>query len=151
MNQGIESLKSVTKSYAKQQIKWIRNRFLKLNDREVPPIYRLDTTSPEKWTQQVLEPSIGIINALINERPVPTHIKAVPKIEINDNLSQVFRCDICDKRLSGLVAYKSHLISKGHKYQINHKNNLKKKKYYELLALLKTYENQLKTIRRNSI
>ena len=151
LTQGIESLKIVTKRYAKQQIKWIRNRFLRLNDRKVPNIYRLDTSSPELWRQQVLEPSIAIVNAFIKGNPVPSHIKPVPKTEINENYSKLFVCDICEKRLSGFVAYESHMKSKGHKYQINHKNNLKKEKYYQLLSILKTHQNKLKDNRRNSI
>lgn len=35
LNEGIEALKVVTRRYARKQIKWIRNRFLKQPDRQV--------------------------------------------------------------------------------------------------------------------
>ena len=150
LKQGIESLKSVTKRYVNHQLKWIRNRFLKLNDREVPNIYRLDTTSTQLWQQNVLDPSIAIISAYLNQEPVPSHIKPEPKISVPKDNSKVFRCDVCQKHLSGFVAYESHLKSKGHKYQLNREKNLHKQKYYQLLSLLKSYESSLKCERRNS-
>lgn len=35
LDEGIEALKVVTRRYARKQIKWIRNRFLKQPDRQV--------------------------------------------------------------------------------------------------------------------
>jgi hypothetical protein len=97
-----------------------------------------------------LEPSIKIISAYINQRSNPNDIQSVPKIKIKDNYSKVFRCDFCDKRLSGFIAYESHLKSKGHKYQLNHKNNLKKLKIYQLFGIISKHENNMKNNRRNT-
>jgi tRNA dimethylallyltransferase len=80
LRESVDSLKLVTKRYVKHQLKWIRNRFLRLNDREVPDIYRLDTTSPELWTREVLSPSVAIVSAYLNKSEVPSHIRPVPKI-----------------------------------------------------------------------
>lgn len=150
LRQGIDSLKLVTKRYANSQLKWIRNRFLKHNDRVVPNIYRLDTTSPELWQQNVLQPSIDLISAQLNGRPSPNHIKSEPKINVAKDNAKLFPCDVCKKQISGLVAYESHLKSKGHKYHLNRQKNLRKQQLYRLLAILKSHESSLKERRRNS-
>ncbi|CAG2115462.1 unnamed protein product [Medioppia subpectinata] len=141
LRESTESLKYVTKRYARHQLKWIRNRFLRLNDREVPNIYRLDTTSPELWTQEVFEPSMAIVSAYVTKSEVPSHIKPVPKIEVNENHSKRFQCKDCSKVLDGLVAYEAHLKSKGHEYNLK----LKRKRHLELISILKSYENEIKS------
>ncbi|CAG2169710.1 unnamed protein product [Oppiella nova] len=93
LRESVDSLKLVTKRYVKHQLKWIRNRFLRLNDREVPDIYRLDTTSPELWTREVLEPSVAIVSAYLNKSEVPSHIRPVPKIDLDENHSKLFECN----------------------------------------------------------
>ncbi|XP_054169066.1 tRNA dimethylallyltransferase-like [Oppia nitens] len=140
LNQSIDNLKLVTKRYVKHQLKWIRNRFLINNDRAVPPIYRLDTTSSELWNQEVLETSMAIVNAFINSNDVPTHITRVPKLEIDENVSKIFICDICNKRMSGLIAYELHLKSKGHQYFVRHKKQI----HNQLIAVLNSYESKFR-------
>lgn len=147
-NKGVEDMKLVTKRYVNKQLKWIRNRFLKLNDREVPPIYRLNTTNLDQWTEQVFEPAFAIVNAYINGTLPPKDLLPLSKIQMNKYISTQFNCDVCKKLLSGSHAYELHLKSKGHKYNIKHEKNLKREKYYELLSLLKSHRNNL--FRRNS-
>lgn len=66
----LEELKLVTRRYSKKQLKWVRNRFLGSDMREVPLVYPLDTTDISKWEESVAHPAIETIESFIDNRPV---------------------------------------------------------------------------------
>merc|ERR1711911_453037 len=68
LNEGIEALKVVTRRYARKQIKWIRNRFLKQPDRQVPPVYGLDASDPSEWIPTVRDVAFNVIDSFIEGR-----------------------------------------------------------------------------------
>ncbi|XP_059155198.1 tRNA dimethylallyltransferase-like isoform X2 [Physella acuta] len=47
--QGVVDLKLTTRRYARQQIKWIKNRFCGRPGPNVPPVYSVDTTDLSQW------------------------------------------------------------------------------------------------------
>lgn len=65
---AVEKAKSATKQYARRQIKWIINRFLRRPYFGSIPVYRLDvtealrTSSTSIWAQDVLAPACRIIH-----------------------------------------------------------------------------------------
>ncbi|CAI9586048.1 unnamed protein product [Staurois parvus] len=61
LQRGIESLKQRTQKYAKKQIKWVKNRFLKRPGPNVPSVYGLDVTDISSWDENVLSPAIQIV------------------------------------------------------------------------------------------
>ncbi|PIK55823.1 putative tRNA dimethylallyltransferase, mitochondrial [Apostichopus japonicus] len=61
----IERLKVVTKQYARKQLKWIRNRFLKRPGENVPSVYGLASTDPTRWDELVYQPAVEILRALM--------------------------------------------------------------------------------------
>lgn len=74
----LDELKLVTRRYSKKQIKWIQNRFLGSHDRQVPPLYSLDTSDVSQWMANVYSPAIDIIESYINERqPKTTPMESV--------------------------------------------------------------------------
>ncbi|CAG2063950.1 unnamed protein product [Timema podura] len=49
---GLEEMKLATRRYARKQLKWIRNRFLRRPNRPVPNVYGLDGTDPSQWDEK---------------------------------------------------------------------------------------------------
>lgn len=134
LGNGILSLKQRTKAYVTKQLKWIRRRFLVSDSiRNVPNVYRLDTTFPDRWDIDVLDKSIRIVDltiealasteeririAIWNESLNPL---AAARLENDEDLddsfiSGQFYCDICQCSVSGGKSYQMHLNSKGHKF-----------------------------------
>ena len=51
-SEGVERMKISTRQYSRRQAKWIRRRFL-TNIRDSPPVYRVDSSDPKLWKQNV--------------------------------------------------------------------------------------------------
>ncbi|XP_034951811.1 tRNA dimethylallyltransferase isoform X2 [Chelonus insularis] len=118
LKQGINDLKLVTKRYAKRQIRWIMNRFLKRRDRQLPPIYSLDCTNVEEWNSKVLEPAMAIIDANIKgDAPIQKSLNEdVQCWKSTDSSNEVTHwCETCEKVLIGEGQFKSHINGARHK------------------------------------
>ncbi|XP_059618035.1 tRNA dimethylallyltransferase [Phlebotomus argentipes] len=112
----LEELKMVTRRYSKRQAKWVRNRFLGNLSRDVPALYKLDTTDPSKWQEVVYERAEEVIEAFMADR--------IPKIEpekrfpglregLNEEVSNF--CETCDRVFVGEFQWEIHLKSNKHK------------------------------------
>ncbi|XP_075224672.1 tRNA dimethylallyltransferase [Lycorma delicatula] len=120
LNEGIETLKLVTQRYVKNQNKWIRNRFLKCPDRQVPPVYNLDTTDVEHWDDLVLEPAMDvIINTMEGKKSTKLKPLQQEKILTVDELTAMrtgeYYCDTCNRLFIGEQQWKEHISSGKHK------------------------------------
>ncbi|XP_052440872.1 tRNA dimethylallyltransferase isoform X4 [Carassius gibelio] len=114
---GIESLKQVTRRYARKQNKWVRNRFLKRPASNVPPVYGLDVTDVTNWETTVLTPALEILDCLQKgEQPSVQPIRA-EGLEPRNNRSH-HMCDLCDKVIIGDLEWTAHQKSKNHLYQV---------------------------------
>ncbi|XP_053691418.1 tRNA dimethylallyltransferase [Sabethes cyaneus] len=113
----LDNLKLVTQRYSKRQIKWINNRFLSNSQREVPPIYALDTTDVTRWDELVFGPAQEIIEATLagtspsRQQPLPK--LANPKEGLNEETS--FHCVICQRTIVGEYQWRLHMRSNRHK------------------------------------
>ncbi|GAB6033072.1 tRNA dimethylallyltransferase [Chamberlinius hualienensis] len=112
LKKGVELLKQRTQRYAKTQQKWIRNRFLKYPDRQVPPIFPVDATDVSKWDENVLHPAVAILEALQNGETPPVEALKVENIN-HDKAGK--HCDICNKIVMGEQQWNAHITSKIHK------------------------------------
>nr|XP_021323735.1 tRNA dimethylallyltransferase, mitochondrial isoform X1 [Danio rerio] len=120
MNKGIESLKQVTRRYARKQNKWVRNRFLKRPASNVPPVYGLDVTDVTNWETTVLTPALEILDCLQKgEQPSAQPIKA-EGVESRNKRSH-HMCDLCEKVIIGDLEWTAHQKSKNHLYQVRKK------------------------------
>ncbi|KAH9516385.1 tRNA dimethylallyltransferase [Dermatophagoides farinae] len=137
LGHGILMLKQRTRSYVNKQIKWIRRRFLiSENIREVPNVYRLDTTNLNEWNEKVRDHAIRIVDHCLRAQSKPLEREkihslldelAIRRMASNDDsnadqsetfISGQFYCDLCQVQISGGKSYKEHLQSKKHRYQI---------------------------------
>lgn len=114
---GIESLKQVTRRYARKQNKWVRNRFLKRPASNVPPVYGLDVTDVTNWETTVLTPALEILECLQKgEQPSVQPIR-VDGVETR-NKRRHHMCELCDKVIIGDLEWTAHQKSKNHLYQV---------------------------------
>ncbi|XP_055712710.1 tRNA dimethylallyltransferase [Phlebotomus papatasi] len=112
----LEELKLVTRRYSKKQSKWVRNRFLGNLSRDVPPLYKLDTTDPSKWQEDVYGRAEDVIEAFIGDRMPkiePEKRFPGPKEGLNDEVTNF--CEVCQRTFVGEFQWKIHLESKKHK------------------------------------
>lgn len=124
LGNGILLLKQRTKGYVSRQLKWIHRRFLVPESvRQVPAVYRLDTTTPERWQEDVLEKAVAVIEAVrtkddeasrrfLSELREPVNHSAA---DDDTFIAGQFFCDLCEMAVSGGKSYQMHLKSKGHR------------------------------------
>ncbi|KAG5684895.1 hypothetical protein PVAND_014105 [Polypedilum vanderplanki] len=115
----LEELKMVTQRYSKRQLKWIKNRFLGSEQREVPNVYALDTTDVSKWKEAVYEPAEEAILAYINDEPIK--LKPLEKLKrLGEGLNEETNhyCETCDRPFIGDFQWQLHLKSKKHRHKL---------------------------------
>lgn len=123
----LEELKSVTQRYSKRQLKWIKNRFLGSEQREVPVVYPLDTSDVSKWNEAVYAPAEATISAYINEEPI--ELKPLEKLKrLGEGLDDetTHYCETCDRPFIGDFQWQLHLKSNKHKRRLAGRNKAKK-------------------------
>jgi tRNA dimethylallyltransferase len=112
----LEELKLVTRRYSKKQLKWIRNRFLGSEVREVPLVYPLDTTDVSQWRDLVGKRAEETVESYINDQPIK--LEPLPKLK---RLAEGFdeetshHCSICDRIIIGDYQWHLHMKSNKHK------------------------------------
>lgn len=109
-------LKMVTRRYSKKQLKWIRNRFLGSDFREIPVVYGLDTTDVSHWQDVVSKPAIEVVECYIADQPIKLQPQAKTK-RICEGLNEEtsHRCSICDRVFIGEFQWQLHMKSNKHK------------------------------------
>ncbi|KAJ9454425.1 tRNA dimethylallyltransferase [Diplonema papillatum] len=118
----IQTLKTNTRRYAKQQVQWIRNRFA---TREQVPIFRVDSTDVKEWSTRVGDPSTAIVNSYLEGR-APSVIfqdrlaRNELKAELNPSLHE---CETCSGHpvVSGTRQWELHCASKKHRAGLKRK------------------------------
>jgi len=114
--ESLERLKLVTRRYARKQSKWTVNRFLGRKDRQVPPVYGLDTTDISKWTENVTLPAHTILESYITN--TKCDIQALPMRDINsipNSLDETYNCKVCKRVFIGEKQWEIHVKSPKHK------------------------------------
>lgn len=74
----LEHMKTATRKYAKTQIKWIRNRLLTAEGRQVPKIFELDCSNLEQWPE-LIKKAEHIVDSHINSHPLDADIKPLER------------------------------------------------------------------------
>ncbi|XP_008710226.2 tRNA dimethylallyltransferase isoform X2 [Ursus maritimus] len=123
LKKGIESLKQVTKRYARKQNRWVKNRFLSRPGPSVPPVYGLDVSDVSKWEESVLEPALEIVQSFVQgHKPAAAPVK-MPCSE-TENKRSYHMCDLCDRIIIGDREWAAHIKSKSHLHQLKKRRRL---------------------------
>ncbi|KAF0885604.1 MOD5 protein, partial [Crocuta crocuta] len=123
LKKGIESLKQVTKRYARKQNRWVKNRFLSRPGPNVPPVYGLEVSDVSKWEESVLERALEIVQSFIQgHKPVAAPVK-MPCSE-TENKRSYHMCDLCDRIIIGDREWAAHIKSKSHLHQLKKRRRL---------------------------
>ncbi|XP_019615351.1 PREDICTED: tRNA dimethylallyltransferase, mitochondrial-like isoform X1 [Branchiostoma belcheri] len=115
LQEGVAALKTVTRRYARRQLKWIRNRFLKRPGGNVPQVFQVDSTNyPGRWEEDVLQPALSIVQAYVQGRDPP--VPPVPYEEPRQvDRHTAYTCEVCGGRvITGQLSWEAHLASRTH-------------------------------------
>eukprot|EP00127_Corallochytrium_limacisporum_P003364 Clim_evm53s148 gene=Clim_evmTU53s148 len=128
-----------SRQYSKRQWKYFKGQTMRREILEQPGlnVYGLDAnkSSEKEWSKNVLEPSLEVAAALLQNVTLPdpldistgqefralftTAIEGPNRQEIEHLCKQIFACDVCDgKPFQGLEQYEIHLRSKKHRHQL---------------------------------
>ncbi|XP_063405996.1 tRNA dimethylallyltransferase-like isoform X2 [Mytilus trossulus] len=111
LQKGIEEMKLVTRRYARTQVRWVKNRFLRYRGTSLPPVYGLDSTDVPQWEDHVNKPAINILNSVLKgEKPDYDPIL----IEQTYNVPVYNMCDVCDMVFTMQQEWEAHLKGKKH-------------------------------------
>ncbi|KAJ8919812.1 hypothetical protein NQ315_006341 [Exocentrus adspersus] len=123
LEEGIGLLKMATRRYARKQNKWITNRFLGRSDRQVPPVYGLDTTDVSLWRESVSSVAEQIVESYVTNKKC-THealpvqcVNSVPNCE-----DYTYTCDICERVFVGELQWRIHQKSNRHRRRLESRN-----------------------------
>ncbi|XP_069669309.1 tRNA dimethylallyltransferase [Periplaneta americana] len=118
---GVAALKLVTKRYARRQLRWITNRFLRRPSRQVPPVYGLNATDPSVWDERVLGPAVQIVESFLKGEK-PAAIEPLPVTERPEkNEMKLHNCEVCGRMFVGDIQWNDHLHSKKHHRMLKRK------------------------------
>ena len=156
----IEAIKTSTRQYSLQQIKWIRNKlWTALADAKMTHrLYLLDTSDVDEWKTCVTEPSERIVRAFLNDEQCPDpkllselarqtlsrkekeHQKRITT-EDDTNSMKCITCETCRKTMVGPEQWDIHIHSHSHKKTL--KAAVKRVKNQEYLRNRKLLEDSL--------
>ncbi|KAF7412113.1 hypothetical protein HZH66_001009 [Vespula vulgaris] len=133
---GLDDLKMVTKRYANNQQKWIKNRLMRRADRQVPPLYVLDCTDLTQWKSNVFDKAVSIISAILQgekpeEKPINENIENQKNTDSSNEMQRY--CEICDRIFIGELQWNAHI------------NGLKHKKILQRMRRMEKQNSEIKS------
>ncbi|KAF3483612.1 tRNA isopentenyltransferase [Arthroderma uncinatum] len=154
----IESIQSATKLYAKEQLRYIRNKLWKalgtagITDR----LYIVDSTEVKDWDTIVRQPAEDIASKFLSGNTLPnqseTSIAAkeffastdvTNRFEVDD-IPQRMQCETCNTTIAGGDAWSAHLTGRRHKRALK---SVKKRKHRdEYLKRLRDESNDTSSL-----
>ncbi|XP_047360777.1 tRNA dimethylallyltransferase isoform X1 [Vespa velutina] len=118
LKQGLDDLKMVTRRYANNQQKWIRNRLMRRTDRQVPPLYVLDCTDLTQWKSNVFDKAVSIISTILRgekpeEKPINENVENQKNTDSSNEVQHY--CEICERIFIGELQWNAHINGLKHK------------------------------------
>lgn len=118
LQQSIADMKLSTRRYARRQLKWIRKRFMQSGFRDLPVLFRFETTFDEEcWRKHVLEPACSIVESIREGRELTEDLikyKQEPEDQLIRNKPAKYYCEDCDRTFIGSLHIEQHLKSRKH-------------------------------------
>ena len=126
LQNGLDKMKTVTRRYARKQMRWINNRLADDSSSENFYFHRLDTSYPQEWDECISKRSIQIIDEFLNDSLAKSEFKSSER-----KLMLAKLCEICSVTCVGDEAFNSHMTSRKHrkrKAYLKSKNKLETEK-----------------------
>lgn len=118
LQQSIENMKLSTRKYARRQLKWIRRRFMQSGIRDLPLLFRFQSTfDTECWNKSVFEPACAIVESIKDGKELTEDLvkyKQEPEEQAATNKPAKYFCEDCDRVLIGSMNIEAHLKSRRH-------------------------------------
>ncbi|XP_022162711.1 tRNA dimethylallyltransferase, mitochondrial [Myzus persicae] len=116
LEDALVAMKYMTKKYARRQIRWINNRFLKPSDKQAVSVYRLDCTDLGEW-QRLSDRAVDLAQVVLGRKPRGQH--TLEPIDVSDQKTVLpvygdYYCDDCSRLFSNDIQYNIHMGSKKH-------------------------------------
>lgn len=125
LEECLDKQREQTKRYSRDQLSWIRNRFLSDNGRLVPPIYELNTTNAAEdiWMEKIFGKAEHIIQSYIDNSQC--NFQPIERLQRKE--PQTFTCDVCNRPFLGEDLFKRHMQSRSHSKQLKMQQKLDKR------------------------
>ncbi|XP_048760092.2 tRNA dimethylallyltransferase-like isoform X2 [Ostrea edulis] len=94
---GVENMKIATRQYSRRQIYWIKNRLLRNKGGNYPPVYAVDSSDVNQWTEKGVVPT---------QEPL--------QLTEYDDVREFNECKICNKTFVMRRIWDIHLKSSKH-------------------------------------
>jgi hypothetical protein len=89
-----------------------------MEDRESPPVYRVDSSDPARWQEDCFAPAAGILAAYLTGS-LPASPAPLARFSVTDGqgeeLRRTFHCDICQRDFLGSRQFKAHITGSRHR------------------------------------
>ncbi|XP_028937279.1 tRNA dimethylallyltransferase isoform X2 [Ornithorhynchus anatinus] len=123
LQKGVETLKQVTKRYARKQNRWVKSRFLSRPGPGVPPVYGLEVSDVSQWEESVLEPAVQIVRSFIRgQQPAAEPLRIHG--DGTENKRRLRVCELCDRTIIGDREWAAHTKSKSHVHHLKKRRKL---------------------------
>ncbi|XP_025416630.1 uncharacterized protein LOC112687878 isoform X2 [Sipha flava] len=117
LEDALTAMKYVTKKYARRQMRWINNRFLKSGDKQAVSVYRLDCTDLADW-QRLTDQAVDLAKVVLGRKPRTESTLKPMEITEQKNVALPvygdYYCNDCSRLFSNDIQYNIHLTSKKH-------------------------------------
>lgn len=108
--QCVADMKTRSRNYARSQLKWVEHHF-----RTRLPVFRVDTTHPDRWADAVLPDALAVVEDFAAGRAyrVPPLPVLAAKQEVQLDQWRKHRCEYCERELNGQAEWDAHVKSRG--------------------------------------
>ena len=104
----VDKLKRATRKYARKQLTWIRNAFV----RRGVSVFRVDSTDPSTWDDAVLGPALATVARFLDGHGAVSNVDlGADGDDASDalNRNKFIRCETCCRDLQGQRQWEVHI------------------------------------------
>ena len=155
LNKGLSEMKISTRRYAKIQIRWVKNRFIKRADQGSPIIHELDTTNLEKWTENIYDKAKNTFNDYLvrfeEDQNADLNKKSdnIGSFGKQEEIFEYNKCESCEKVFINKFQWDCHIKGSKHKKRVEKLKRQEKLKAYKMKQNDESEEAKKSTVDEN--